>query len=123
MHTHPNTLKTQFDSSEQLTQRRRDAACLTTASLAKTPGGASTSTSSAEVVGAPEVPTDHRMQPTAPQSTGGGPDMDLPTVQSMDWVFQNKQLYFLAQYLAQVSLARKLTVTPKILTLRLRVWC
>ncbi|XP_052567140.1 homeobox protein cut isoform X4 [Culex pipiens pallens] len=41
------------------------------------------------------------MQPTAPQSTGGGPDMDLPTVQSMDWVFQNKQLYFLAQYLAQ----------------------
>lgn len=49
--------------------------------------------------------------------------MDLPTVQSMDWVFQNKQLYFLAQYLAQVSLARKLTVTPKILTLRLRVWC
>ncbi|XP_058447788.1 homeobox protein cut isoform X3 [Malaya genurostris] len=41
------------------------------------------------------------MQPTVPQSTGGGGDMDLPTVQSMDWVFQNKQLYFLAQYLAQ----------------------
>lgn len=36
--------------------------------------------------------------------------MDLPTVQSMDWVFQNKQLYFLAQYLAQVG---PLTLTPK----------
>ncbi|XP_062699336.1 homeobox protein cut isoform X4 [Aedes albopictus] len=42
------------------------------------------------------------MQPTAvPHGSTGGGDMDLPTVQSMDWVFQNKQLYFLAQYLAQ----------------------
>lgn len=102
--------------------------CRTTASLAKNAGGApkpsSSSSSSLADVGtgpspvvAPEVPDHHhRMQPTAPASTGGG-DMDLPTVQSMDWVFQNKQLYFLAQYLAQVSpevcrAVTSLTLTP-----------
>lgn len=44
-----------------------------------------------------------RMQPTLPQSTGAA-DMDLPAVQSMDWLFKKERIYLLAQFWQQVSL-------------------
>lgn len=42
------------------------------------------------------------MQPTLPQSTGAA-DMDLPAVQSMDWLFKKERIYLLAQFWQQVS--------------------
>lgn len=43
------------------------------------------------------------MQPTLPQGTGAGAtDMDLPAVQSMDWLFKKERIYLLAQFWQQV---------------------
>lgn len=46
-----------------------------------------------------------RMQPTLPQSAGAA-DMDLPAVQSMDWLFKKERIYLLAQFWQQVSFQR-----------------
>lgn len=43
-----------------------------------------------------------RMQPTVPQSAGAA-DMDLPAVQSMDWLFKKERIYLLAQFWQQVN--------------------
>lgn len=43
-----------------------------------------------------------RMQPTLPQSAGAA-DMDLPAVQSMDWLFKKERIYLLAQFWQQVN--------------------
>lgn len=43
------------------------------------------------------------MQPTLPQSAGAA-DMDLPAVQSMDWLFKKERIYLLAQFWQQVSI-------------------
>lgn len=42
-----------------------------------------------------------RMQPTLPQSAGAA-DMDLPAVQSMDWLFKKERIFLLAQFWQQV---------------------
>lgn len=42
-----------------------------------------------------------RMQPTLPQSTGAA-DMDLPSVQSVEWLFKKERMYLLAQFWQQV---------------------
>lgn len=42
------------------------------------------------------------MQPTVPQSAGAA-DMDLPAVQSMDWLFKKERIYLLAQFWQQVN--------------------
>lgn len=44
----------------------------------------------------------NRMQPTLPQSAGAA-DMDLPAVQSMDWLFKKERIYLLAQFWQQVN--------------------
>ncbi|XP_031626456.1 homeobox protein cut isoform X4 [Contarinia nasturtii] len=47
------------------------------------------------------------MQPTVPQSAGAA-DMDLPAVQSMDWLFKKERIYLLAQFWQQrATLAEK----------------
>lgn len=44
------------------------------------------------------------MQPTIPQTqTTVTADMDLPAVQSMDWLFKKERIYLLAQFWQQVS--------------------
>ncbi|GAB0091667.1 rho GTPase-activating protein gacGG-like [Sergentomyia squamirostris] len=40
------------------------------------------------------------MQPTLPQSTGAA-DMDLPSVQSVEWLFKKERMYLLAQFWQQ----------------------
>lgn len=49
--------------------------------------------------------TASRMQPTAalPAQNAGAADMDLPAVQSMDWLFKKERIYLLAQFWQQVS--------------------
>lgn len=45
-----------------------------------------------------------RMQPTLPtQTNAGSADMDLPAVQSMDWLFKKDKLLLLTQFWQQVS--------------------
>lgn len=50
--------------------------------------------------------TSARMQPTLPQSGGPPPivtsDMDLPAVQSMDWLLKKERFYILAKFWEQV---------------------
>lgn len=46
-----------------------------------------------------------RMQPTVPQSAGAA-DMDLPAVQSMDWLFKKERIYLLAQFWQQVIIPK-----------------
>lgn len=50
--------------------------------------------------------TSIRMQPTLPQSGGPPPiltsDMDLPAVQSMDWLLKKERFYILAKFWEQV---------------------
>lgn len=46
------------------------------------------------------------MQPTVPQSAGAA-DMDLPAVQSMDWLFKKERIYLLAQFWQQVIIQQK----------------
>lgn len=44
-----------------------------------------------------------RMQPTATASIPPPADMDLQTMQSMDWLFKKERIYLLAQFWQQVS--------------------
>lgn len=46
------------------------------------------------------------MQPTVPQSAGAA-DMDLPAVQSMDWLFKKERIYLLAQFWQQVIISKQ----------------
>lgn len=48
------------------------------------------------------------MQPTVPQSAGAA-DMDLPAVQSMDWLFKKERIYLLAQFWQQVIIPKNKT--------------
>ncbi|XP_059622160.1 homeobox protein cut isoform X2 [Phlebotomus argentipes] len=53
------------------------------------------------------------MQPTLPQSTGAA-DMDLPSVQSVEWLFKKERMYLLAQFWQQrATLAEKEVNTLK----------
>ncbi|XP_055677751.1 homeobox protein cut isoform X8 [Lutzomyia longipalpis] len=53
------------------------------------------------------------MQPTVPQSTGAA-DMDLPSVQSVEWLFKKERMYLLAQFWQQrATLAEKEVNTLK----------
>lgn len=60
------------------------------------------------MVGLEEVASNQpsRMQPTLPQSAGAA-DMDLPAVQSMDWLFKKERIYLLAQFWQQVNIVDK----------------
>lgn len=51
-------------------------------------------------------PDPARMQPTAalPAQNAGAADMELPAVQSMDWLFKKERIYLLAQFWQQVRL-------------------
>jgi hypothetical protein len=44
-----------------------------------------------------------RMQPSATASIPPNADMDLQTVQSMDWLFKKERFYLLVQFWQQVS--------------------
>lgn len=44
-----------------------------------------------------------RMQPSATASIPPNADMDLQTMQSMDWLFKKERIYLLAQFWQQVS--------------------
>lgn len=45
-----------------------------------------------------------RMQPSATASIPPSADMDIQTMQSMDWLFKKERIYLLAQFWQQVSL-------------------
>lgn len=55
-----------------------------------------------------------RMQPTLPtQTNAGSADMDLPAVQSMDWLFKKDKLLMLTQFWQQVSASYEVQSTYK----------
>lgn len=55
-----------------------------------------------------------RMQPTATASIPPPADMDLQTMQSMDWLFKKERIYLLAQFWQQVSTSLLIIKSPHI---------
>lgn len=55
------------------------------------------------------------MQPTVPQSAGAA-DMDLPAVQSMDWLFKKERIYLLAQFWQQVIIPKTKNIPKTVST-------